>query len=494
MHSLKKFLLGIATLSLTFTACKDEETLVPTPVSVTPAAAQFQQSSWSTSENGGTLHVVINLNKPAPQSGTLHVQIAPDHMDKVTTLPVADNGIITVPVEKGSTSTTFRVQSINNSLMDGTKRLTMALVGASSGLALGTLKNTQIDIDDDDAPVPAAFMLNIGTVRENSELGATVMIVFAHPVPASGLIVVAPLSENAHPDEHYRTEPTLVNGKLVLPVAAGAEHVSFNIFPTDNETFNADRSIRFTIESAEGGVKKGDQLIFDLSITDDELANKGKKYETVAGNWRVTRTYEYNEAGNLSKILWEQYTPHYQGGSYTYEYVNGRLHKMVENANRESYYVWEGDRIVKEEQYTHGLLTRLVEYGYDQAGNIGEALFSYRQPNGEMKAGLLNVYLYFTDGNVYKKMVYSPAEDGEPVLIGTHTYDNYMALENPFPMVEILPNVNAQPNLPTTYRYEGNGQDNTYQLTYQFGADGLPTSRTASSPSGSETTVYEYYQ
>ncbi len=60
-------------------------------------------------------------------------------------------------------------------------------------------------------------------------------------------------------------------------------------------------------------------------------------------------------------------------------------------------------------------------------------------------------------------------------------------------MVEVLPDQKAQNKLPSSYRVEENGHDITYQLTYQLSSEGKPLSRTATSPSGSETAQYEYY-
>ena len=65
--------------------------------------------------------------------------------------------------------------------------------------------------------------------------------------------------------------------------------------------------------------------------------------------------------------------------------------------------------------------------------------------------------------------------------------------ENPFSMVEILPNQHTQPNLPISYRLEEGGHDFLFQFTYQFNAAGKPTKRTATSSIGSETTNYQYY-
>jgi hypothetical protein len=60
-------------------------------------------------------------------------------------------------------------------------------------------------------------------------------------------------------------------------------------------------------------------------------------------------------------------------------------------------------------------------------------------------------------------------------------------------MMEILPNVNSQPNLPGSYQVEENGHNILYQFSYEFDENGKPTRRTASSSAGSEVAYYEYY-
>jgi hypothetical protein len=92
-------------------------------------------------------------------------------------------------------------------------------------------------------------------------------------------------------------------------------------------------------------------------------------------------------------------------------------------------------------------------------------------------------------------MVYVPTPEGAEdfALIRTDTFDHYLDQENPFPMVEILPNVKSQSKLPTSYRTEANGKDILYELSYEFDDDGKPLRRTASFPGGSESATYLYY-
>ena len=59
--------------------------------------------------------------------------------------------------------------------------------------------------------------------------------------------------------------------------------------------------------------------------------------------------------------------------------------------------------------------------------------------------------------------------------------------------LEILPNVQAQPYLPGTYRVEENGVTLEYSFTYEFREDGLPMKRTTRKGGDIDVTTYKYY-
>jgi len=245
-----------------------------------------------------------------------------------------------------------------------------------------------------------------------------------------------------------------------------------------------------------GYLQKGDVVSHRMVLKDDELVGKAKGYSIAApGGWTVKRTYEYDEQGRIVKILWEQNTPGHLGGEYNYVYNNaGQVIEMTETPYVKTLYLWENGRIIKSEKYRDGILRSYFTYAYDAAGNVGEMAAFYRQENGEFKMGSLFVYLYFADGNIYKQLSYSPIENSdEYALNSTRTYDNYLTKDNPFTMVDILPTVDTQANLPGTYREESGGLDLRYQFTYEFDDNGKPTKRTASSGSTHEVAVYEYY-
>lgn len=220
-----------------------------------------------------------------------------------------------------------------------------------------------------------------------------------------------------------------------------------------------------------------------------------RSYETGAGQWRSYSRYEYLPDGRVSAISWKTYTPYERTGSYRYEYDGTSLKRIVTDYGDEQVFVWKDGRVERSENYRGGVLKDYTLYGYDEAGNVGAKEIHYRQPSGEYVVGFRFVYLYFTDGNLYKKLTYTPATNpaDEDVLLTTETYDGYSDAPNPFPMVTILPDRSVQKNLPSSYRFEGHGSDLHYSLSYTFRDDGYPLSRTVTGVGAAETTVYKYY-
>jgi predicted GNAT family acetyltransferase len=167
---------------------------------------------------------------------------------------------------------------------------------------------------------------------------------------------------------------------------------------------------------------------------------------------------------------------------------------MTDQVGFVTYYFWEGNRVVKSEKFASQNLVQRIEYGYDDAGNVGEMVYYDRQPDGTMQRSIVFIFLYYNDGNVYKKMTYHVQEDQELVLSSTQTFENYLMKPNPVPMVETLPHLNSQPNLPQSYRYEIHDTAVEYQMQYRFRADGLLLQRTVADGKGTtETTNYTYH-
>ena len=352
---------------------------------------------------------------------------------------------------------------------------------------------------DDKSPVTFNYVNFIpanATIKENFTEGYTLQLQLSELLTAEGnIVVVESTSSKAVYGEHFITEPPIKDGEMHLAIAAGTNLVSFKVVPIDNATFNGEHQIDFNIAQTSSNIRKGTKLNESFKISDDELSNMPKGYEIAAGLWGLKETREYDALGRVSKVHIEKATPTKSSQTKTYFYTSaGELEKINLYPGTDEVYTWQNGRIIKSEEIRNGVVQSYIEYEYDDNGNVSGTVNYYLDEDGQFAVGALFGYLYFTDGNIYKQFSYSPSPNGEePALLSTRTYEGYIDSVNPFPMVEILPTVKTQPKLPSSFRAEENGVDLIYNLTYEFGNDGLVKKRIASSAQATEVAVYSYY-
>ncbi|HEX6890040.1 MAG TPA: hypothetical protein VF141_05090 [Chryseolinea sp.] len=488
---MKRIILPLmALLTFSIISCEDETEAV-----VKPGIAQFETSDLSFSENSEKTTVIVSFNKQASDAGDVVVKVGSPSMDKFQFYPGLVDETIRLPFSKGQSQVSFEITALNNDILDGDKTVSFTILSISQGYEIGANKTLAMKCVDDESPARADFVASEGDLLEDGGSGAPVTIMFSHETKAPGMLRLSIQSDDAIYGTHFITDPPAVGGIITLPVQEKKSWVSFIVSPVNDALYDAGRTINYSIVEAEGGVQKGGVLEHNLKIIDDELEGTGKGYEIIAGNWRYKKRYEYNEDGTISKVYWDQQTPGHSGGVYSYVYNSAaQLEKIIQSSVREEVFLRENGRIVRSEEHTNNVLTKYTLYGYDDAGNVAEAAVHYRQPDGSLKLALIFVYLYHLDHNVYKVLGYSVSDGSdEPVLISTKTFDHYYDVENPFPMVDILPDQKAQNKLPASYRVEENGHDIVYGFTYQYSDEGRPLTRTATSSSGGEVAYYEYY-
>jgi len=490
MNTLSKFLLAPALLPL-FCSCDDEATIDKTPVAVSFATTQL-----AIAESGGIKVISLPVSKTSKLNSEVIIEVS-SLSDGFALEPAAVDGLLTLTLSPDKEAATFTIMPEDNSVINegGDKIVTFTVTSVSEGLEIGENKSLQITITDDEIPATATFAANTNSIRENVVDGMPVVIGLSHAAPGTGTLTLAlELNDLAYGTD-FTTLPEAVNGKITLPVETGVNQVSFALLPMNDNLFNGSRSITVNLEKAEGAVSRGLNTSHDFTITDDELATKGKGYTLGSGLWTYKKEYSYNLDGTLAKVEWQQATPGASSGEITYEYdENGKLLKSIDNPVQETVYTWEGNRIVKSERIKNGVLMEYKLFGYDDAGNVGEVTEYNKQPDGSFVMSFVFVYLYHTDGNIYKQLTYSElpdAEDVEPISI--RTYEHYSTIENPFTMVDILPNKKTQLTLPQTYRLEENGFEFNYEFSYEFDSYGRPTKRTASTGTTSEVANYHYF-
>jgi hypothetical protein len=486
--SASAFLLGAVLF-----ACEDENQQIQN------VTIQFKAPSLEIVENGDEHVIEFSLSNTIAAASELSVKIEPANL--VVTDPVAVNGVVTIPVAKGAVMTSFKLRAIANSTDQSDQKVNISIVKLPVPLVSGEQSTFVVTIkDDDEAPVPqsfADFINNGATIAENDQAGVEYVIQLSAPAATAGTIDVVVNPGRGVFARHFTSQPAVSNGKILLEIAQGQQTAKFRVYPIENTDATGQLDLVFGIAGTTGTIVRGLKTEEVLKIIDDELLGRPKGYTSANSMDSYKTLYEYDLQGRILKINWESHTPYKQTGADEYFYNNAnRVVKIRKHAHKEIVYTWVADRIVKSEDVQDGVVKAYTDYGYDEAGNVALVAPHYLQPGGEFVRGMFFVYLYFNDGNVYKQLAYQPVDDpegSEPVLISTKTYGNYIDVANPFPMVELLPGIKSQRKLAGTYVLEDNDRTETYQITYEFRADGQPSRRHVTGAGNNQTVEYLYY-
>jgi hypothetical protein len=386
----------------------------------------------------------------------------------------------------------------------------------SIGLMVGV---SMLACSDDDVlvgtpqVVPAKVFLEDDISLQESAASVVVPISFDKPAVADGEITI---SINGLYEGALTTSPEIIGSVIKVSVTKGDTEAGFTVYPIDNDIVNEAVNVDVKISDVSSGFQVGSVKVLKLSILDDMedvvdpvdptdptdptdpvvVLGLPKSYETFTGQWRYKKTYEYDAEGRVSKVRWESETPMYKSGVETYYYgANNLIERINYQDNMDVYFYQEEGRIVKSERIEFGVKKSYSLYDYDVAGNPGIMVTYHRQSNGSYAQGLMHLYLFWNTGNIYKHMIYTKdVSSDEDILLSTRTYDNYIDKGNHFPMIEVIPGINMQPKLPTTYRLEEHGHDFLYTISYELNSQGYITQRSVSSSNGGgEGTKYEWY-
>jgi hypothetical protein len=478
-------------------SCHDHEHFISQPI----VNVQFDSTRVVMLESATQQVIRINFDRPATADGSVKLLLNDVNSSRFIFDPSPVNGQINLKVYKNQQSAELKVRPVNNSYIDGNTQFNINISFTTIGFTIGDQKTiTVVLLDDDTSTSPqskaiANFVFSNSKINESAAQGSPHFIQLSKALTAEGSIEISLESTNAVYGTHYTTEPGSVNGKIILTPMIGSDKASFIIFPINNWIITGEMEIHFVIAATTGAIEKGTELIQHAIISDDELTNKPRGYVVGGGLWSLKKIYEYDEAGRVKYVHIEKGTPATSTHTETYFYNQaGLLQKINTYPQVDIIYTWANNNIAKSEVIDHGVIKEYVDYDYDLQGNVSGAANYYRQPNGQFKLAFLNIYLYYTDNNLYKSQIYLPGKEaGAMTLISTRTYEGYLEKANPFPMVEIIPTSKTQSKLPTLFTINENGLMLNYNLSYEFREDGLVTKRTTRNGSTVETSNYLYY-
>ncbi|MBV6643555.1 MAG: hypothetical protein KI791_22740 [Cyclobacteriaceae bacterium] len=486
MRSIFKMIFAI-TVMAGLIACNEDE-----DGQLSPVVAQFQ-GDVSIAENSGANKIALVFNKAAVQNGQALIEVSSDFEEAFYLDTEVVDGKITLEIEEGDTAAFIVVTPVDDMKLEDSKTLTLSINELSEGFLMGQVKDIEITILDDEAPARISFSEGLVEIKENSTGGRVILLTMPTPAPAPGKVTI---EFDQSIENLVASDLTFTDGIAEIDIPFGARQVTFFVGGVDNTLLQGHKSVGLTITKVEGALQIGDLNTMNLKVLDDELIGKPKSYETAGGGWFYSKVYEYDEKGRVEKIHWEQRTPGTSRGTQTITYdEQGNLLRITDYENSYEVFTYENGRIVKSENIKNDVVKSYNLYDYDEAGNLGGMASFYLQPNGVYLKSLVFIYLNYSDGNIYKKLVYSVGEangEEELTLISTETFRSYHNKANPFPAFNVIPTIVSQSKLPGGYLFEDSEKIYHYDFTYVFNLDGMPTSRRVTG-SSNEVTYYYYY-
>ena len=495
MKTINSVFVVVAMYAFFMISCEDA---VDEPEGARRNRVQFERSTFVMDESASRDTIWIHFDKPTLRDGQIVITSDKATEGVFNSSPAFEGKSVTILYVKGDRRAALAILPMDNLLDNEDKVVNLAIASYGGDLSPGANKTLELTIKDDENAEALESIVNFIdnplTVWEEAGTAITYQLHLSEPAAANSSIGILINSSTAVYGTHLQTLPETTDGKLLLLISKGQKVASFQVVVNDNEEIGGELSVDFSITETTGSLTKGTLTSQRLIVRDDELKGFARGYETVSGNDIRKEFYEYDSKGRRSRLHWQTYTPFLREGIDAYNYDNNdRLLSIDKSSGKSIHYTWTNDRIVKAEARSNNLLTEYAEYDYDENGNVSGSARYFRQQDNTYKRGLVNVYLYFTDGNIYKTLTYAQSGDEEPVLVSTRTYEAYTTLDNPFPMVEILPNIKSQTLLAGQYRVEEAGTEISYNLTYVFNDEGRPEKRIASSIHGTQTAVYFYY-
>ncbi|MCC5930720.1 MAG: hypothetical protein JJU28_15860 [Cyclobacteriaceae bacterium] len=143
------FMAGILLLHITFYACEPGEVL---PIEKT-STVNFSTPSGALNENNlDGLWIRLHLSQAAYEDAEVHIQqINRGSFNPFTCIPqISPEGVITIPVIKGSTEIMFKVIPVNDEMLTGHQEIMFQIKSVNGKLYKGSADSFELTILDDE--------------------------------------------------------------------------------------------------------------------------------------------------------------------------------------------------------------------------------------------------------------------------------------------------------------------------------------------------------
>ena len=222
---------------------------------------------------GDQVKIVMQLNKPASRDGEVTVTLDGNavYSEHYTTSKAPTNKSINLSIPKGAKSVEFTLSTVDNSTYEGTRVVLFTLSGPTDGFMVGPKSSLIVSINDDEGPAVVNFAVNEATILEEDAGGIAINLPLSSAAKGTGSITLSISAGDTPLNSIFTVDKAVNNNSITLPITENQALVTLKVVPVSNDLFSGNRTVQFTINAVSGVVEKGNSLIFQLTIVDDEL-------------------------------------------------------------------------------------------------------------------------------------------------------------------------------------------------------------------------------
>ena len=220
---------------------------------------------------GDSLLVLVTVSRPVSADMTIPVNVSgsASYDDDFTTVPGSVASLIEVPIAAGSTSTSFRVESIDDTADETDESIILSIL-PSEGLLLSTQDTLTVTLLDNDLPTIAFADASLSI--EETAGSQQIYLQLSSPQPTTSTVTIAVSHSRGLLYGHvldYTTNPALrPHGRFTLTIPAGSTEAYFEFTPNRDLFSEGEETATFTITSVTPGITVGTPSSLPVHIID----------------------------------------------------------------------------------------------------------------------------------------------------------------------------------------------------------------------------------
>jgi hypothetical protein len=310
MNLLKNPMILLLGIMFGLLACSEEPDVLENPRNPAASRLDFVQDNISLSEKAAPLTLKIDIQPAAREAGEVTLRLGgdADYGSHFSTTPAAEDGLITLAVEKGQSTLELLLTPLFRDAQEDDHLISLSIESTSGIFQKGNKFMARVNLQDEastqepEPPVPAtiSFTDSLFSVSEADAEGVEISLQIEGDVQHSGLLMlnVKPTPGRIY-GTHFSTSPAVVLGQITLDIVPGMEEVSFRVYPVNDYFLKENYEIKISIASVSEGIQAGEISQLRLTVEDDDepqvethtIAEVRARFEQFNGNFYFPQDY-----------------------------------------------------------------------------------------------------------------------------------------------------------------------------------------------------------